>query len=373
MIGEKGKLRQIGFYIFYGILLVVLLAALGTQVVNAEIVWLTAVDDAGADDLPGQKDLNFLETGIDNVTPGDLYFNFALDNTDWSGANTGDACVLFDSSGNGMADYSFCVTVNGSPAAITIAQLWSCGDDNADKCSNPRALVTPFSSSAEVSIVEVDPFGLLGGTYFDPDHVIGATCSDTADPLSCYTWDTYIETIISAADLALMGSPKMINVCSYPSEVPGSAPSDCIFQAGAGFLEIDKVANPDDDTDFVFNLGDGQASANGTSSWTITGSGSTSDQGIYSFVPGTGYDLSEIVPDGWTLTDALCILNDTSGTPTGTWSGSTITDFTIQTGLTTTCTFTNQGPVDVATGWTLAIRRITPRLIAILSACAGSF
>jgi len=38
MISKKGKLRQIGFYILSGILLIGVLAALGTQVVNAEIV-----------------------------------------------------------------------------------------------------------------------------------------------------------------------------------------------------------------------------------------------------------------------------------------------------------------------------------------------
>jgi len=346
MIGEKGKLRQIGFYILSGILLVVVLAALGTQVVNAVPVWLTSVDDGGADDYPGQKDLNFLETGIDLDTPGELYFNWGLDNTDWSGNNTGDVCVLFDSSGDGMADYSFCVTVNGAPAAITKQVLWTCGGAAADKCTNPRDPIVTATSSATLEIAEVDPFGVPTSPDYDPLHVTGNTCSLITDP-SCYTFDTYVKSIITPEDLTLMGSPKMINVCSYPSDVPGSAPSDCIFLAGAGFLEIVKVANPDNETNFVFNLGDGQASANGTSSWTITGSGSTSDQSIYSFVPGTGYDLSEIVPNGWTLTDASCVLNNALGTPTGTWSGTTITDFAIQTGLTTTCTFTNEAAVDV--------------------------
>ncbi len=341
MIGKKGKLRQIVFGILSGLLLVIVLAALGVQGVKAVPDFLTYVDDGGADDYPGQKDINFLQRGYDTEFPDNLYINWGLDDTDWSGQNTGDVCVLFDSNDNGMADYSFCITVNGTPAALTVKQLYSCGDSAADKCTNPRAPIL-FESTGVVSIAEVDPFGTFGGPYYDPLHVTGNTCSFNYDPFNCYTYDTFVETTISGVDLAAMGNPEMINVCSYPSAIPGSAPSDCVFLPGAGFLEIVKVADPDVATNFVFNMGAGQASAGGVSSWTISGSGIES---YISFMPGTGYDLSEIVPDSWVLTNASCVLND--GTSTGTWTGSTITDFAIQTGLMTTCTFTNAAAVDV--------------------------
>ncbi len=364
----KGK-RAFWLIAISGLLLAVILSVYGIQGVKAAIAWLYAVDDGGADDQPGQKDLNFLETGIDIDVPGELYVNWGLDNTDWSGNNSGDVCVLFDNDDNGFADYSFCVTVQGAPAAITVQQLYSCGDAAPDKCTNPIVPIA-FTSDAGADpgtgnlIAPIDPFGntpdnpltkdiiediLNPNPYYDPDHVVGNTCSYNTGVLPteiCYTNDTYVWATFTELDLFNMGNPEMINVCSYPSSEPNSAPSDCVFLAGAGFLEIVKVADPDIAEDFTFNLGAGQESAGGISSWTITGSGSTSTQGYFSFEPGSDYDLSEIVPSGWSLTDATCLIEG-STTPTGTWSGTTVTDFSIQTGLTTTCTFTNNAPVDV--------------------------
>ena len=45
----------------------------------------------------------------------------------------------------------------------------------------------------------------------------------------------------------------LLNVCSYPSGIPGSAPSDCVFTPNVGFLTIVKAADPDDETAFTFN------------------------------------------------------------------------------------------------------------------------
>ena len=45
----------------------------------------------------------------------------------------------------------------------------------------------------------------------------------------------------------------LLNVCSYPSAIPGSAPSDCVFTPNVGFLTIVKGASPNDETAFTFN------------------------------------------------------------------------------------------------------------------------
>ena len=336
--------RGFQFVFLLGLIIILGLTAYGIQRVIAAPVFQIKVDDQGADDYPGQKDLNFLQIGIDPLVPNTLYVNWGLDNTDWTGQNTGDVCVLFDSNGNGTADYSFCATVSGANAILSNIQLYSCGDSAQDKCTNPRAPI-PFSSDALLEIAEVDPFGVPSSPYYDPLHVTGNTCSFNVDPQNCYTFDTYVQSTILGTDFPLGAVPELINVCSYPSAIPGSAPSDCVFLPGAGFLKIEKVSNPDLSTPFVFNLGAGQSSANGTTSWTINGTGSTSE--YISFEPGV-YDLSEIIPTGWVLESASCSINDAASTPTGTWDNiATINDISIQTGLRTTCLFTNTGAVDV--------------------------
>src|SRR5262249_52422514 len=97
-------------------------------------------------------------------------------------------------------------------------------------------------------------------------------------------------------------------------------------------------ADPSSEGSFTFNMGSGQHAQDGSTSWTINGSGSVH---LISFAPGTGYDLSEVVPTGWNLDNASCVVNGNptgSGTPPGTVG---ITDFSILSGEETVCTFTD--------------------------------
>ena len=76
---------------------------------------ITLNDDGGPDDNVGQKDLNFLQVDDANL-PTALAVNWGWDDTAWSGGNTGDACALFDTDGDRMANNAVCVGVGGNPA-----------------------------------------------------------------------------------------------------------------------------------------------------------------------------------------------------------------------------------------------------------------
>src|SRR5262245_11398926 len=73
-------------------------------------------DGQGADDQPGQKDVNGLCEPSPGLTcsAGTLSLRWQLDDVTWSGTNTGDACALFDNNGDGLADRAVCVTVFGA-------------------------------------------------------------------------------------------------------------------------------------------------------------------------------------------------------------------------------------------------------------------
>src|SRR4029450_9155934 len=87
------------------------------------------VDDAGADDYPGQKDLNFFTFDFAGGTS--VAITWGWDDTSWSGNNTGDACALIDTdqsgSGAGKADFAHCVTVNQGGKYLA-GRMYSCGD-----------------------------------------------------------------------------------------------------------------------------------------------------------------------------------------------------------------------------------------------------
>ena len=103
---------------------------------------LTFVDDGGADDEPGQKDLNFLT--VDYGVPGatSINVNWGWDDTATTGNNTLDGCALFDTDGDGFANYSFCVIVSPAPAVANV--LYSCGDGASDSVHEP-AVTDPES------------------------------------------------------------------------------------------------------------------------------------------------------------------------------------------------------------------------------------
>ncbi len=95
------------------------------------------IDLQGANDEPGQKDLNQMCIDETMESEGDLYVTWNWDDIKWTGTNTGNACSLFDTDNDGYANYSLCVVVAGSPATYQDTILYSCGDASASKCTNP--------------------------------------------------------------------------------------------------------------------------------------------------------------------------------------------------------------------------------------------
>ena len=89
------------------------------------------LDVQGADDEPGQKDLNQACEEFGDFLPFDRHVSWNWDNTQWSGNNTGDACALYDTQGVGgdgddYANFAVCVTIgaNGQdPATQVVGRL----------------------------------------------------------------------------------------------------------------------------------------------------------------------------------------------------------------------------------------------------------
>lgn len=288
---------------------------------------VTVIDDAGPDDEPGQKDLNQMTTNYDNAGFVEISWNW--DDTAWQGANTGDGCSLFDTDGDGFANYSLCVTIDLA-GAFDQSRLYSCdADSRSDRCGGPTQIGTFASDcTAGPGLANSDPFWNVAG------HQQNNDCD--ANP-GCNTKDTVAACDVDLADFG-GGSAFLINVCSYPSQEPNSDPSDCVVTPNNGFLTITKIADPNDGTAFIFNLGAGQTAQGGANTWTINGSGS---QSLISFAPGTTYDLSEVIPFPWDLTTVSCSINTNPATSTGTPTATGVDNFTIQSGLLTTCTFTD--------------------------------
>ncbi len=188
------------------------------------------VDTAGANDEPGQKDLTQLCVDYANV-PSTVATTWNWDDTSTSGANTMDACNLFDTDGDGYVNYSVCVTTEDDPAVFKAVTTYSCGDDKIDRCTSPIGVVSSGTTECDVNQAATDPFE-KGDSY--PTDTEG----------SC------------TIQLSTVGgsSARLIDVCSYPSAEPNSDPSDCVIaRPRAGKLEVKKDLIPATDSG-KFNL-----------------------------------------------------------------------------------------------------------------------
>src|SRR5687768_11868751 len=297
-------------------------------------VIISFIDDAGPDDEPGQKDLNASSSDLGATAIG-ITWNW--DDTGFGplGGNTGDACTLIDTDQDGFANFAFCVTVDGNPAVKVENRFYSCNDTRSDRCSGPT-LIPAFTTTSTASVVpNSDPFSA------HPNHSAGNDCDVDAN---CQTHDTVANVTLQLSDVGGATNARLLNVCSFPSEEPNSDPSDCVIHPDRGFLTIKKTTETNDNATTTFTFNTSAPSAGGVSSFSANIAGSQTNVVVANqvlFAPGT-YNLSEVVPAGWDLATASCTIQSGSPTSTGTFAGNTITGLSIQTGLETICTFTNQ-------------------------------
>jgi hypothetical protein len=172
------------------------------------------VDEMGANDLPGQKDLTQQCVDMDAFPNDDCFTaSWSWDDTGFPGMNTADACALFDTDGDGNINYALCVTVGGNPSVLKDVRLYSCGDGSPDRCTQPVVEQLSFDSICFVSIVSTDPFP-AGDDFPDDTEAI---CK------------------IFLTDIPNQGiDPTLKNVCSFASEQPNSNPSECIVDPTTG-------------------------------------------------------------------------------------------------------------------------------------------
>ena len=308
-------------------------SGLKAQTIFTDVV-VTVIDDKGADDEPGQKDLSQLSTDNGNL-PTSIGLTWNWDDTAWSGNNTGDACSLFDTDGDGFANFALCVTVSGNPAEFESTRLYSCGDTRSDRCDQPTVLISTFTSTCTATIPpNSDPFKNTAS------HSQANKCSGPG----CITDDTVAACTVRLADFGST-TASLLNVCTYPSAEPNSAPAECVITPNSGFLTIKKTTqtNENTSTDFVFNTN--PASQSSVSQFSKSISGQQSEvvvASMVSFAPTNTLSITEVVPSEWDLTGVTCTVQSNVPQSTGTFNGTNaVTGVSIQTGLETVCIFTD--------------------------------
>ncbi|KKQ92426.1 MAG: hypothetical protein UU16_C0006G0028 [Candidatus Woesebacteria bacterium GW2011_GWA2_40_7] len=251
----------------------------------------TLLDSDGANDEPGQKDLTKLFFDYTNI-PTSINIGWDWDDSGFSGANTGDACALFDTDTDGYANYALCVTVDNDPATFQTTSLYSCNDTRSDRCPS-EAPISLFTSTCGANVQATDPFPGPPAAQQGDDYPNDSVASCTAQ-------------------LSEVGgaSSKLLDVCSFPSSISHSDPSDCIVASTAsqtGFLEVKKVLDPTSDTGKFDLQIDGT-----TYAFDATHNGTTGEK----IVDADSHTVSETAGTGTTLSNytSSVVCRDTNGT-----------------------------------------------------------
>jgi len=185
-----------------------LLTGVTASAVLAAPSFTFTVDDQGANDEPGQKDLTAQSSASD---AGVFYTAWKWDETAWSGNNTGDGCSLFDTDDDDLTNYALCATISKkNPVVLNSFVLYQCSDGRADRCTNPTALVTKVGATAANYCTVTDK---AAGAFDAQDTLI--VCN--------------ISAIAAEAGITVFGTGTLLNTCSYPSREPNSDPSDCVL------------------------------------------------------------------------------------------------------------------------------------------------
>ena len=214
-----------------GTLLIAALSTVGAATADAGTS-IVNVDDQGPDDNPGQKDLN--QVSILNPNGNPLLVEFQLDDTSVPGGNTMDGCALFDTDGDGLANYALCHTINDEGTQTTTG--YQCTSDfREDRCTGPEFVPTASSSTSSV-VADSDPFA------GEAAHRSSEACDTDPD---CYDDDTVVSLSVALSDFGGAAVADLINVCSYPSMQPNSDPSDCVLGPSAADLSIAKTSSVD--------------------------------------------------------------------------------------------------------------------------------
>jgi hypothetical protein len=180
-------------------------------------------DTGAADDINStQKDLNelCLSVGNDGGFPGcsssDANLMWTWDDTGLTGSNSADACALYDTDGDGNANFALCTSIQSNPAVQTAGspRFYACDNSKALNCGGASAVATAASACAVSNVADV----------FSATHQNGNPCTGG----NCTTRDTQAQCCVKHADFPNGSTPQLLDVCSYPSASPSSSPTDCI-------------------------------------------------------------------------------------------------------------------------------------------------
>lgn len=295
---------------------VLLSGSILSQAAMAQDTTVGSSDNNGPDDEQEQSDITSLEL-VCSATPSNLLsLSVQLDPVANSGGNSSDISILFDTDGDGNANYSYVVTLANDPFTVVNVQLQQGRNDTSQVKISGNTTSVGIGSTTYSTGIGVNPFDGGQDTLADLQLDLNAIATHAGIPL---------------ADV------KFLNVTTIPSSSATSDPKDILLDTAAAFTSDD---NGTTDVDSSINV-DSQTNDSLKIDWStaqitsvpLHGTATINADGTITYIPNgdyTGTDTltySAVATDCSTYTSTVTITitgiaaNDDAASTVGTVAG----------------------------------------------------
>ena len=214
--------------------------------------------DEGGNDDQAQDSSDFTAVTVDyaNIASGQLVASVQVDPTANSGSNTSNIALVFDTDGDGNANYGFAITLGGAPtfSVQQFSLFYGKGDGFNDKISGAQTTIGQWISGS----------GWQTGNYLSALQTTYTVDTAAQDPFDT-TQDTRVTLTVNLNDIlahwqslgntsATFADIKLVNVTMQPSHSASSAPKDVAIETAGPYVAVGDSASTNEDSSVVINV-----------------------------------------------------------------------------------------------------------------------
>ncbi len=201
------------------------------QAVHAQSVTVGASDVDGPDDEQAQSDLTSFQVTCPASGSSSLPLQVQLDPVANSGGNSSDISILFDTDGDGNANYSYVLTLGNDPFSVINIQLQMGRNDTSQIKISGNKTDVPIGTTTSSTSIGTNPFNGDDDTLVDLNLDLSAIANHAG---------------VSVDDV------QFVNITTIPSSSATSDPKDVLLAQGQAFTSDDTGAT-DVDSNIVID------------------------------------------------------------------------------------------------------------------------
>ena len=270
------------------------------QAVLAQSVTVGAADNDGPDDEQAQSDLTSFEIVCPASSSPVLPLSVQLDEVANSGGNSSDVSILFDTDGDGNANYSYVVTVGNDPFSVINIQLQQGRNDTSPIKISGNTTNIPIGTTTSTTSIGTNPFN------GDQDTLVAL--------------DLDISVIANHAGV-LTDDVQFLNVTTIPSSSATSDPKDVLLATGQAFTSDDSGSTDVDNSIAIDTLSNDSVKIDWSTAQIVSqpsnGTVTINADGTINYVPNGDYTGIDTFSYSAVATDCTSYTSNVTVTITG--------------------------------------------------------